>query len=380
MFNQGKEKFSLRKLKSGTSSVKIGFLALGVATSVALGGDIASANEPNTVAPTATAQPGNGGELNVSPAATAPTPIPQENVKPTDTEIPLETIALGRDVSAKVTDKTTSSQIVGGNKLNHYSLFYNEYNGTLNNTDKSLKAGDYFKIELDKRVGLDGVTVYNGGYASRPAEEIYDSKTDELALNSYYNKDDHSLYYVFTPEAAKSDIVKWTVFTTDTVNYKVQTSNGDVTFTNNYAGTPVNYSGKVEFHANNIHHPENYGMNVEHVIAETDIAKQRYTQYFTVSPQKTYENSTEEVKFTFGTKDNITPAKNLDIKVYAVPQNQPYLDSFHVDPSYKEITSEVVKDGVVTFANGFSSGFKYLIKLENDFVAEKGINSTLTGG
>lgn len=399
MFKQTKEIFSIRKLKSGGSdAVKIGAIVAGATVAVGSVSVHALANntlvnaEPKPVIETAVQAPVEENqpveltiEQNVTEATgvvaengSTPTPIDPGNISVTPNAIPVDEVTLGNDVSAKVTDKTTNSQILGGTTLNHFSLFYNEYNGKIDNADRSLKAGDYFKIKLDERVGLDGVTVYNKGYGARPVEEITNDQ-DEVIIKGYYNKDDHSMYYVFTDAAVTTDEINWTIYTTDTLDHRKVLKNGDMTFTNDYAGTPVDYKGTVKYHANDSHQPDNYVSNVEHVIAEVDVVNQRYLQYFAISPQPGSENFNGLVKYKYGT-DGKTPAKNLSLKVYEVPQNTPYNDSFAVEPSYVDVTANVVNGDEIQIPTGFANGKKYLVVLENDYDISKGINSSLTGG
>lgn len=382
MFNT-KEKFSLRKLKNGkTVSARIGIAILGLLTMFAMNTEAVYANSDistDTTVENVLLEDNTTNEI-LEEKTTDETTITTEAEEILEDTTQSEIITLGEDVSERITNKSTNSQIVGYNteELSHVSLFYNEYTGSLDNSNKDLKSGDYFKITLDEKVGLDGITVYDEDYSARPSEEITDN-SNKTILKNFYNKDDHSLYYVFTEEASKLDTVDWTLYTTDTVNYKKQTTNGTVNFTNNYAGSEVNYSGKVNYKANYIREHNDYGFHVNHEIVEADVVKQKYTQMFSILPMNSFENSSKEIKLSYVSKSGITPAKDLKIKVFSISQDQQFLDSFHVSPEYKEITNETVKNNEIVFSKGFSTGEKYLIQLENSYSTEKGLNSGLEG-
>lgn len=225
-------------------------------------------------------------------------------------------------------------------------LVVSKYSGTLDNKDKSIKAGDYFVVSVDKALRLNGIIERTKAI---PYVLLWQKPDGSAAVlgRGYWDEDKHQVVYLITEDISGAEEVNFYVYFVYMVDGKVQPVNGAHTFTNTYGNTVDKIDSRVQFSGTSTGIQNTLGGStfthqVYFTVDTVDVQLKRYVRYLHYKLADVSAAAAAEGKvflgFDIGTPQTPVRAGNK-VRVYLAPAAVP--DSLYLDPAaLKDVTDQ----------------------------------------
>lgn len=299
--------------------------------------------------------------------------------------------ARGKNVNDQIENVTVSHQKRDYNgssenwQVNNYQYMFISVKGTIDNQNGKIREGDYFTVELDKKLRPNGITDQRIVQAVLPTI-VDESKADEpVVAVPQYIQSRKEIRYVFTDYVEKTKTVDFSMTLADYPDADQAKDNGRYTFRSTYAGTPHEYTYDIVWDQDLPGADQITGKDVRqsamitNVYMNKDQTQMVYT-HKAVARFYNLENSDGIVINYSGTEPY---GNDTRIKIYGLTPDQ-FVNSYSFDTSkLTDVTSRFkseVKDGKITFtaAAGDVGYSEFYVELENGFSFDKNINSTIS--
>ncbi|WP_067086919.1 Spy0128 family protein [Streptococcus marmotae] len=284
--------------------------------------------------------------LTVSADETTPVAAPENKV----TYVYEEKCRVGRDVKDDFTDVMIGHKKWDGEKgkeaysdpsdkkweINDYQTIHTSFDGTLKNEDGSLKAGDFFTVQLPKETRFEDLLQQN----LARAKDIY-AKDDsgELVATAHYNPTTNTITYVFTAYVESHKDIQIHTEYVETLNQDKLRGNQNYTFKGNYAGHESSYSYYLDnWSLQDVTRFNNVDSeNPAEVVNKLTEVNPLNTTFKTIMNAKV-SGTGSELKFTYDQDSRVTRSADTQLTIYAVPEDELLDGSFR---SYSDTWTDV---------------------------------------
>lgn len=299
--------------------------------------------------------------------------------------------ARGKNVNDQVENVTVSHQKRDYNgasenwQVNNYQYMFISVKGTIDNQNGQIREGDYFTIELDKKLRPNGITDQSIVSAALPPIIDYSKADEPVVAIPQYIPSRKEIRYVFTDYIESAKTVDFSLTLADYPDADQVKKNGTYTFRSTYAGTPYEYTYDVLWEADL---PDGTGDTVPdirqaamitNVYMDHDLTQRVYTHKAVAR----FYNTEDYDKISISYSGTEPYGSDTKIRIYGLTPDQ-LVNSFSYDTSkLTDVTSKFtpeVKDGKITFRSTIGDvGFTtFYVELENGFGFDQNINSTIT--
>lgn len=299
--------------------------------------------------------------------------------------------ARGSNVNDQVENVTVSHQKRDYNgasenwQVNNYQYMFISVKGTIDNQNGRIREGDYFTIELDKKLRPNGITDQSIVSAALPPIIDYSKADEPVVAVPQYIPSRKEIRYVFTDYIESAKTVDFSLTLADYPDADQVKNNGKYTFRNTYAGTPYEYTYDVLWEDDLPDAGEIAGKDVRqaamitNVYMNDDLTQRVYTHKAVAR----FYNLDDDDKIAINYSGTEPYGNDTKIRIYGLTPDQ-LVNSFSYNTSeLTDVTSKFsseVKNGQITFTSAVGDlGFTtFYVELENGFSFDQNINSTIS--